>query len=870
MAENKDIKIKFYGEDNNIIIKEPIDLLVEIDDNSIIGNLSYDVKCENNDVEVLFVKNFYKMTITEEDDETKVTDKEIYSLGSLIVNKIKFDDNDKKDININLTWTSGIESGVIDGVFHVLTNDVYKKLSLPLYYRPFYTNAVLLLTPKYMTDGEDRGAYNYDITKLHEYWTGTGTTKPTETKTNETVITFSGSTETNLYDENAYSDSTSPINGCYGRLFYSIANGCSMVEQIDETNNIYKLDKVSLSYMDRKNNKSGTFTIKKPFRCYSEMESADSEKTIANKFSHTTQTSRMMMYGITEPFVKRETDGNVTIKEIRYITQEIGSTTNYLYSSVGNVRRSGKIKRTIEWEHNFITSGTTENGNTRQYKLVWTITHKKVKGAGGRPKNDRFNNIFKIYDITNNETVIGEYESDYLRTSKKWVIGGTMNPGDIEWTINFNISDANRGNSSITVIGKYIREYTPNFFLKREGLPVLYNDIDIEQFNLSENENFSTIDEGIRNIYCSTNNENYENSNGKIIQIKKSITEEEPIIFDTSSSLDISLNIKEGYPDGEEDNASTIDIGYNNVKFYDDINLGVYWVSTKNEVFNENPVEEEYENWTNAYGDVEKLKDGYYVRITNDEKDDNGNVINSKGIYKVILTTKKDENNNDVDVKELLYYCESIEEKNGLSVQGYSSKNVRYIALGNFGDADTTQKPVNIKNKKVEYKWGNEPENIIKSIYEIDVLDGGEDGGTSTPQIRYAGLNTNDYLGEISSPYSGMRTVKYSGWKGIQTYLKKSKGAEVKLSGAAWNGGGNHSKIDITNILREVYNDASVKKEVPVNSDKRMYVIGICDNYTNLSDEDYDIEKKNMYSIIKSHTSRFSIIKLYKLKNDEQ
>jgi hypothetical protein len=427
-----------------------------------------------------------------------------------------------------------------------------------------------------------------------------------------------------------------------------------------------------------------------------------------------------------------------------------------------------------------------------------------------------------------------------------------------------------KNTDAISFIGEYDYKTTTDIIsLERDGVritekkDVSNDDIDIEKEDMYSKGNLqAVINGGILNIY--TKRTNLKDNEDKIIQVinynSDNNKDKSPVIFNTSNPLDISLNIKEGFPEGEEGNASTIDIGYNNVKFYDDIKLGDYWVSSLNDVFYDDPIKKEYDKFTSVNEkEFGKLNIGDYVRIKNDETEENV-ITYKKGIYEVV----SDDDSNKI----LEFYCENIDiKKEGLSVQGYSSKNVKYIALS-FNDGENDEIPKSIDNEmEVKFDWEKETENILRSIYEINCVDGGDAGGTTTPQIRYPGLNANDYLGELGGAYSGMRTVKFNGWKGMQTYLKESGSTNVKLSGVSWNGNSDHSGVDITDELMEVYKNPNNQPNVDViKKNERYYVIAVCDNYTNLSDDEYDEEKIDMYSVIKPHTSRFAIIKLYKIK----
>lgn len=191
--------------------------------------------------------------------------------------------------------------------------------------------------------------------------------------------------------------------------------------------------------------------------------------------------------------------------------------------------------------------------------------------------------------------------------------------------------------------------------------------------------------------------------------------------------------------------------------------------------------------------------------------------------------------------------------------EGTTSNNVRYFVLRNDD-----------KNKEVD--------TILDSICSIKVecLD-----GASTPKVRCNGLNCNDYIHDGDSNYLNPRIRGY-GWKSIHTFLKRGidesdgKNEEqfnIFLSGKTIDTETNNgteeatwwNHIDITDDLHMAEaNGGSVaiinKGRVPRN-----YIIGLCDTYTSLPNNEYEEERRYMFSHIKPHTNRFSIIKIYKI-----
>lgn len=176
------------------------------------------------------------------------------------------------------------------------------------------------------------------------------------------------------------------------------------------------------------------------------------------------------------------------------------------------------------------------------------------------------------------------------------------------------------------------------------------------------------------------------------------------------------------------------------------------------------------------------------------------------------------------------------DEKKGwiLTVDGYSSKNVRYYAL----TANGTNEGIGGLNGT------NEIWTILNSITDMQLK---EDGGA----VRYSGLNNNDYISR--------NNVKNSGWRDIHTYIGNEK-CLVDI-------GSSYEQIDITANLSSAYideNGAVFNLWNDVNS-KRRYVIGIYSEYSKLLDDEREEERINMYSVVKKHTPRFSVVKLYKI-----
>ena len=633
-------------------------------------------------------------------------------------------------------------------------------LELPLYYRPFYFNSVLLLTPQTLTS-----TYDYNIRDLHKV-----------KKRNDNGL---------------------EPEKCYGRLFYSIANGCSIREDLGSLN-LYRLNDITLSYINGTN--GGSMVIEKPFRCFSEMEGT--KKGRATTISDTDKLTREMMYGITEPFISRkieEGSDEETVMEKRFTTQAINESynTKKLYIGYGFGRTES---RSTSWKHVLIKGGD----NTYQeveYAIYWSSKYGCVYKNGEWIPKTRYKNTVTIDKIEKNgkTTRVVTIADGYRRTNTTW--DPITDDDGVIWTVQYNLNSTATGESSITVNGTYTRSYKLNRKIERCGVPCVSNSskenaLNISYYNLNGNENGNVCDRGIREIYCdiasfTLKDENkrekdvsFNGNTGSIIPIyelpEKNSEEEKkikPIIFDTSKWLDVSFSVTEGHPE-DDDDADTVFLGLNDVKFYDDI----YWGKIKYTDGNENEQE------------------GY----------------------------------------------------EGIHVKGYSSSNIRYFALGKVDDGDGT------------YRLNEDDEiyTILYSLYGIGVLPGGYN--------RYDGVNVNDNIINIGTHTPG---TKNAGWKSIHTYLKGISG-DVWLCGNYTSS--NHGCIDITDVLTDLrknpYQTITSKYRcgsVPLD---RNYIIGVCDNYTYLDTDSYQKEKNSAYSNIKQHTSRFAIIRIYKVadfKNDD-
>ena len=158
---------------------------------------------------------------------------------------------------------------------------IMNAMEMPSFYRPFYFNAVLLLFPDNFEINQSTHAYEFN-----EKVTGAELTSYKHSK------------------------------DCHGRLFYSIANGTSMSEEMESKNDngendgnriVNYLNKVVLDV----NQGEYSLTINKPFRFYDELDSAykgDGENNAAqNSYNKVESLTKEISFGITEPF---SVDGN--------------------------------------------------------------------------------------------------------------------------------------------------------------------------------------------------------------------------------------------------------------------------------------------------------------------------------------------------------------------------------------------------------------------------------------------------------------------------------------------------------------------------------------------------------------------------------
>ena len=146
------------------------------------------------------------------------------------------------------------------------------------------------------------------------------------------------------------------------------------------------------------------------------------------------------------------------------------------------------------------------------------------------------------------------------------------------------------------------------------------------------------------------------------------------------------------------------------------------------------------------------------------------------------------------------------DNNNNYKVSGYSTEGVKYYLI------DKTKL-----------------ESILKSAYEINI---GID-------VTFSGINTNDFFAK--------NNIGKSGWQGLHTILKS-----------------NGTSIDVTDTLYKSFNTGNAVTEEKNNSEYNI-VVGIYDDYTNLSEEDLETELAAPFSVLKMHNNRFSIVKFYKI-----
>lgn len=573
-----------------------------------------------------------------------------------------------------------------------------------------------------------------------------------------------------------------PSENCCARLFYSIANGCSIREDLGDAN-LYRLNNVTLSYIN--GSKAGDMVIHRPFRCFNEIEETEIENnpTIIG----TKKITKEMMYGITEPFLSTTYEGGIEVTEKRYLTQKMGESYKYKELYIGYTFGRSE-ERTVTWEHNYLTG--EDNGIVEEYKIYWKSKYGCVYRNGEWVPKTRYKNTIEIFKKNGSEwKKIAGGDKDYRRTDTTWYFDGENNT---QWIVDYVLYATATGESKITVKCEYKRNYTIYKQINRCGLPCVEINDDkqktlISYQSLEGNENKEICDRGIREVYCGLNSYSekkctFSEDTGSIIPVYDEDKSLDPIIFDTSKWLDVSFSVTEGHPEDDND-ADTAFIGLNDVKFYDDI----LW---------------------NTVTEILYDKDGNEVK-------------------------------NDYE---------------GVHVKGYSSQNVRYFVLGQFGGDDNPTSEDGVDT----HDCGSEIKRLLESLYGIGVKYHNE-------YVRYGGVNINDYI-YVPEDKPGQPHTKWMGWKSIHTFFgTNSIGTSVWLSSNSATG--NWGCIDITDELTDLRKNPYQKKDNKFGCTKgRNFIIGLCDNYTCLDASSYEQEKKQMYSVIKPHTSRFAVIRLYKIE----
>ena len=168
------------------------------------------------------------------------------------------------------------------------TQPLMNAMEIPTFYRPFYFNAVLLLFPQ-----------NFDINnETHACEFNEKVVNARVTRQDDIEYDEKG----NIVEKEMYEDS----KYCHGRLFYSIANGISLSEDMkyegySNTKKVNYLNKVVLDINQGEYN----LTIKKPFRFYDELDCVYSDKgnnAVCDTYSEVKPLTKLVSFGITEPF----------------------------------------------------------------------------------------------------------------------------------------------------------------------------------------------------------------------------------------------------------------------------------------------------------------------------------------------------------------------------------------------------------------------------------------------------------------------------------------------------------------------------------------------------------------------------------------
>ena len=455
------------------------------------------------------------------------------------------------------------------------------------------------------------------------------------------------------------------------------------------------------------------------------------------------------------------------------------------------------------------------NNNTHAYKFI-----ENIETAGKTTKNDNKECHGRLfYSITNGATMEREVE---LISNKDGSSNGTVFRNTLD-SVNF---DLNKGEYNLTIKHPFRN----------------YDEIDGPEFRpRNNNEEYKLM-------------ELNQNDPSKVSLITKKI------VYGITEPFTVEEEGKKVYRDG-------ISIGIRNEKNDYSVEVETKACST-NEVFymndnliriNENgPIRDSFDN--NIFP-MEKGKD--YIQIIDaknkEEEETNMGIDATKRMDVMLKTTEyAPEGANDLakvvsgSYSNVGFYSniEYDKESNKYKVEGMKDPRVRYFEL------------------MIDE---NEVANLLKSIYDFQIYKITGDG---FPNVRFNGINTNDY-------FLGNKNKEYRGWKSIHTVLKRliqgdSKNYCVELSGREYGDGSgeSHGVIDITGTLMESFESGDYVTRNNSVAYKRPIVVGVCDTYTGLSGSEYleergGGERKGVQSIIKPHSTKFSIIKFYKLYKDE-
>ena len=122
--------------------------------------------------------------------------------------------------------------------------------------------------------------------------------------------------------------------------------------------------------------------------------------------------------------------------------------------------------------------------------------------------------------------------------------------------------------------------------------------------------------------------------------------------------------------------------------------------------------------------------------------------------------------------------------------------------------------------------------------------------GSTTPNVRYYMLLNNYTIGDIDELLVKLNNISAN--DKCETWNKDTMKDYIWDFSKGWDSIHDLGIIQLTPSY--TFNNHLIK-----------YVIGICDDITTLNNEEYEKEKNEPFSIIKKHTNKFSIIKLYRV-----